>query len=152
MDRATTIAPITSNQHQYSLLYQKEAGPIFPYSQQHNIGLLAWSPLASGFLVDAFALENLDADDFRHRHWLAQSERHDRLQEVRGKLLAIAHAHNRTLRELAIAWVLAHPAVTGAIIGIRNQQEARQMAAGLDWQLAQTTKQAIEEVMQIWQP
>lgn len=150
MERATAIAPITSNQHQYSLLYQKEANHVFPYSQQHNIAVLAWSPLASGFLVDDFALENLDADDFRHRHWLAHPERHDRLQEVRSKLLAIAHTHNRTLRELAIAWVLAHPAVTGAIIGIRNEQEARQIAAGLDWQLAETTKQAIEEVLEIW--
>jgi aryl-alcohol dehydrogenase-like predicted oxidoreductase len=149
-ERAAAIAPITSNQHQYSLLYQKEAGQIFPYSQQHNIGLLAWSPLASGFLVDDFSLENLDADDFRHRHWLAQPERHDRLQEVRSKLLAIAHDNGRTLRELAIAWVLAHPAVTGAIIGIRNQQEARQLAAGLDWQLAEETKQAVEEVLEIW--
>ena len=151
MERAAAVAPITSNQHQYSLLYQKEASGILPYSQQHNIAVLAWSPLASGFLVDGFALGKLDADDFRHRHWLAQPERHTHLQEVRSKLLAIAHDHGRTLRELAIAWVLAHTAVTAAIIGIRNEQEARQIADGVNWQLAEETKQAIEEVMQIWQ-
>jgi aryl-alcohol dehydrogenase-like predicted oxidoreductase len=54
------------------------------------------------------------------------------------------------LRELAIAWVLANTAVTAAIIGIRNQQEARQMADGVSWQLTGETKQAIEEVLEIW--
>jgi aryl-alcohol dehydrogenase-like predicted oxidoreductase len=151
MERAAAIAPITSNQHQYSLLYQKEAAAIFPYSQQNNIGVLAWSPLASGFLVDDFALDRLDANDFRHGHWLAQSGRHDRLQTVRSQLLTIAHDHSRTLRELAIAWVLANTAVAAAIIGIRNEQEARQIADGVGWQLTGETKRAIEEVMEIWE-
>ena len=150
MERAAAIGPITSNQHQYNLLYQKAATDIFPYSQQNNIGILAWSPLASGFLVDGFALDKLDTDDFRHRHWLTKPERHGALQAVRSKLLAIAQDHDRTLRELAIAWVLQNTAVTGAIIGIRNEQEALQIADGVSWQLTEGEKQAIEEVMKIW--
>jgi aryl-alcohol dehydrogenase-like predicted oxidoreductase len=55
------------------------------------------------------------------------------------------------LRELAIAWVLANTAVTGAIIGIRNEQEARQIADGVGWQFTGETKRAIEEVMEIWE-
>ncbi len=56
MERAMTIAPITSNQDQYSMLHRAIERDVLPYSQQHNIGVLAWSPLASGFLTDGFDL------------------------------------------------------------------------------------------------
>jgi len=130
MQQAMGLAPITSNQHQYSLLQRSIEREILPFSQQHHIGVLAWSPLASGFLTDDFALESLDPQDFRRSHTYAQEPAWGKLQAMRGQLRAIAQDHGQTLVNLAIAWVLRQPDLTGAIMGIRSEQDARTMAGG----------------------
>ncbi len=135
VERVLAIGPLTSNQHQYNLLHRAIEQDVLPFSLQHDIGVLCWSPLASGFLVDTFDLDTLDPQDFRRRHPYAQEPAYTRLKRVRSALQAIAQGHNRQLRELAIAWVLMHPAVTGAIIGIRNEKEARQMLSAVNWKL-----------------
>ncbi len=60
MERVLALGPIASNQHQYNLLNREIERDVLPFSQEHNIGVLCWSPLASGFLVDTFDLEVLD--------------------------------------------------------------------------------------------
>jgi len=147
MQRAMTIAPITSNQHQYNLLFRAIEHDVLPFSQQHGIGVLCWSPLASGFLTDGFDLDSLEPQDFRRRHPYAQETRYTLLRQMRGRLQDIARDHQRSLTELAIAWVLRQPAVTGAIMGIRNEGEARAMTKALDWKLDDETIRAIEEVL-----
>lgn len=150
MERALTVGPITSNQHQYHLLNQAVEQDVLPFSQQHGIGFLAWSPRASGFLIDDFDLERLDPQDFRRRHPYAQEPAWTQLQQVREKLQVIARDHHKQLIELALAWVLRLPAVTGAIIGIRNEQEARAIGAGMDWKLTAQENEAIEQALAGW--
>jgi len=150
MERALTVGPITSNQHQYHLLNRAIEQDVLPFSQQHGIGFLAWSPRASGFLIDGFDLERLDPQDFRRRHPYAQEPAWTKLQQVREKLQVIARDHHRQLIELALAWVLRLPAVTGAIIGIRNEQEARAIGAGMDWKLTAQENEAIEQALAGW--
>ena len=106
MERAMAVAPITSNQHQYNLLNREIEHDVLPFSQQHGIGVLCWSPLASGFLADGFDLENLDPDDFRRGRPYAQEPTFSRLKELREVLQQIAQDHNKTMAQLAIAWVL----------------------------------------------
>jgi aryl-alcohol dehydrogenase-like predicted oxidoreductase len=150
MERALTVGPITSNQHQYHLLNRAIEQDVLPFSQQHGIGFLAWSPRASGFLIDGFDLERLDPQDFRRRHPYAQEPAWTKLQQVREKLQVIARDHHRQLIELALAWVLRLPAVTGAIIGIRNEQEARAIGDGMDWKLTAQENEAIEQALAGW--
>src|SRR5713226_9483126 len=120
------------------------------FSQQHNIGDLAWSPLASGFLTDGFELESLDSQDFRRRHPYAQEPNFARLKQVQKMLQSIAQDQHKKLADLAIAWVLRQPALTGAIIGIRSEQEAKEMGGGANWKLTEREIQAIEEALALW--
>jgi len=150
MERALTVGPITSNQHQYHLLNRAIEQDVLPFSQQHGIRFLAWSPRASGFLIDGFDLERLDPQDFRRRHPYAQEPAWTKLQQVREELQVIARDHHRQLIELALAWVLRLPAVTGAIIGIRNEQEARAIGDGMDWKLTAQENEAIEQALAGW--
>src|SRR5712691_7314196 len=150
MQRAMAVAPITSNQHQYSLLNRDIEQDILPFSQQHGIGVLCWSPLASGFLADGFDLDSLDPHDFRRRHRYAQEPTYTRLKQVRGMLHAIAQDHHKKMVDLAIAWVLRQPAVTGAIIGIRSEQEAVEMSGSVNWKLTEQEIQAIEQALALW--
>lgn len=150
MQRAMMVAPITSNQHQYHLLDRSIERDVLPFSQQYGIGVLAWAPRASGFLVDTFDLQSLDPQDFRRRHPYAQEPAYTKLVQVRSMLQAIAQDHHRRLIDLAIAWILREPALTGAIIGIRNEQEAMEMASGMDWKLTEQEIQAVEEALVVW--
>jgi aryl-alcohol dehydrogenase-like predicted oxidoreductase len=150
MQRAMTVAPITSNQHQYNLLNREIELDVLPFSQQHTIGVLCWSPLASGFLADGFDLDSLDPNDFRRRRPYAQEPIYSRLKELRRVLQTIAQDHYKTMAELVIAWVLRQPAVTGAINGIRSPQEALAMPGGLNWKLTDQELQTIEEALTFW--
>ena len=149
MERAIAIAPITSNQHQYNLLNREIEHDVLPFSQQHTIGVLCWSPLASGFLADGFDLENLDPNDFRRSRPYAQEPTFSRLKELRGVLQKIARDHNKTMAQLALAWVLRQPAVSGAINGIRSPQEAQAMPGSINWKLTDQELQTIEEALNL---
>jgi aryl-alcohol dehydrogenase-like predicted oxidoreductase len=150
MERAMSVAPVTSNQHQYNLLHREIEHDVLPFSQQHSIGVLCWSPLASGFLADGFDLNELDTDDFRRARPYAQEPTFSRLKELREVLQKIARDHNKTMAQLAIAWVLRQSAVTGAINGIRSPQEAMAMPGCLDWKLTDQELQIIEEALAFW--
>jgi len=122
VERAHAVAPVTSCQESLSLLEGPRHPDVLEVVRRHGIGLLCWAPLASGFLVDGFSTEELEPDDFRRSSPLAQ-----RADEIS------AHAHDaasrgRTLRRHAIAWVLEQPAVTAAIVGVRNAREGSEVA------------------------
>lgn len=147
MERALSVASITSNQHQYNMLYRDIEHDVLSFSQQHDIGVLCWSPLASGFLADGFDLDSLDPHDFRRGLPYAQEPAYSRLQQARSTLEAIVRDHHKKLVDLALAWVLRQPAVTGAIVGIRDEQEATEMAGGINWKLTEPEIQAIEHAL-----
>ena len=147
MQRAMKIAPITSNQHQYSMLERSIEDDVLPFSERQGIGVLAWSPLASGFLTDTFDLESLDARDFRRRHPFAQEPDYTRIRRVREMLRAIAHDHHKTMVDLAIAWLLRQSGLTGAIMGIRSEQDALTMTGGVDWKLSEQEIAAVEQAL-----
>jgi aryl-alcohol dehydrogenase-like predicted oxidoreductase len=151
IERARAVGPVTAIQHQYNLLERAIERDVLPYSQAHGIGVLCWSPLASGFLTDGFALEALAPEDFRRRHRYAQEPAATRLRQVRAALAEVAREAGRTLTELAIAWVLRHPAVTGAIIGIRNEREAQAMTRLPGWQLTEQQIAAVERALAEWE-
>jgi aryl-alcohol dehydrogenase-like predicted oxidoreductase len=123
MKRAQAIAPITSLQPRYSLIHREAEAEVLPYCALSNIGVIAYSPMASGLLTGAMTAERvaaLPADDWRKRNPDFQGPRlHRNLMLVR-LLRAIGHAHGRTPAEVAVAWVLHNPAVTGAIVGARR--------------------------------
>jgi aryl-alcohol dehydrogenase-like predicted oxidoreductase len=128
VERAHAVAPVTACQEQLSLLAQPDDPAVLELAPRLGIGLLCWSPLASGFLVDGFDVEALHPDDFRRRSRFREAAGVDRLREF-------ASERGRTLRELAIAWALAQTGVTAAIVGARTADEAAAIADGTAWHL-----------------
>ena len=125
--RASAIAPITSLQPRYSLIHREVEAEILPYCQQQGIGVIVYSPMASGLLTGAMTRErisNLPDDDWRKRHADFNEPNLSRNLDLVGLLQQIARNHGRTPGEVAIAWALQNPAVTGAIIGARNAKQA----------------------------
>jgi aryl-alcohol dehydrogenase-like predicted oxidoreductase len=152
MERALTVGPVAGIQHQYSMLSRAVEQDVLPFAREHGLGVLTWSPLASGFLTDGFDLYALPPDDFRRwRHPFGQEPAYSTLVEVRRQLQAIAASRQKTLAELALAWVLRHMGLTFAIVGVRNEREAQALPGALNWELTDEDLQAVEVALAPWE-
>jgi aryl-alcohol dehydrogenase-like predicted oxidoreductase len=147
MMRAQLIAPITSLQPRYSLIHREIESEILPFVTQANIGVIAYSPMASGLLTGAMTrerIEGLPADDWRHDHEdfrEPQLSRHLRLVSL---LRTIGQRHGRSPAEVAVAWVLSNPAVTGAIVGARRPGQMLGVSGAVDFRLSPSEQAEIE--------
>ena len=139
MRRAQAIAPITSLQPPYSIISPEIENEILPYAQANNIGVIIYSPMKSGLLTGAMTRERIagmPADDFRQRTPNFNEPLLSRNLELAGLLGTIGKRHGRTAGEVAIAWTLRHPAVTGAIVGMRSARQVDGVIGGADFRLS----------------
>ena len=126
IQRAEKIAPVTSLQPPYSLIRRKIEAELLPYCQKRGIGVISYAPMASGLLTGAMTRERaaaLPKDDFRSRNPEFREPRLSKNLELVERLRQIGERYGRGPGEVAIAWVLRHPAITGAIIGARNAKQ-----------------------------
>jgi aryl-alcohol dehydrogenase-like predicted oxidoreductase len=120
--RGHAVAPIAVVQHQWSILHHPpETDAVRQWCNEVGAAFLAWSPLASGFLVDGFDVEATAPDDHRRGLRWASGDGAERLAAVRAE----AAAAGRSLREHALAWAMetSHP-----IVGARTPDEARALS------------------------
>ena len=125
--RAEAIAPVTSLQPRYSLVHPEIEDEILPYCLRQGIGVVVYSPMASGLLAGAMTREratNLANDDWRRGHPDFTEPNLSRNLALVAVLRVIAKRHKRGVGEVAIAWTLHNSAVTGAIVGARNAKQA----------------------------
>ena len=127
LQRAEAIAPVTSLQPRYSLVHPEIEDEILPYCLRQGIGVVVYSPMASGLLTGAMTREratNLPKDDWRRGHPDFTEPSLSRNLALVAVLRVIAKRHKRGVGEVAIAWTLHNSAVTGAIVGARNAKQA----------------------------
>src|ERR1700680_1306085 len=144
--RAQAIAPVTSLQPPSSLLHRDIEDEILPYCQRNGIGVIVYSPMAFGLLTGAMTRERaaaLPKDDWRKGHPDFTEPNLSFNLALVALLRTIAKRHNRSVGEVAIAWTLHHSAVTAAIVGARNAQQAEGVMRAGDLRLSD------EEVNQI---
>jgi aryl-alcohol dehydrogenase-like predicted oxidoreductase len=138
LKRAQAIAPVTSLQPPYSLLHREVEEDVLPYCLHKGIGVIVYSPMASGLLTGAMTRDRaarLPQDDWRKTHPDFTEPNLSRNLELVDLLREIAKRHNRTVGEVAIAWTLRNPAVTAAIVGARNAKQAEGVMRAGDLQL-----------------
>ena len=138
LERARKIAPITSLQPPYSAISPEIEDAILPYCHQHGIGVLAYSPMKSGLLTGKMTRERIaafPADDFRKRALAFQEPNLTRNLALAEHMKQIAARHGRTAGEVALAWVLRHPAITAAIVGMRSAEQVEGVIGALEFRL-----------------
>jgi aryl-alcohol dehydrogenase-like predicted oxidoreductase len=132
--RAQAIAAVTSLQPRYSLVHREVEDEVLPYCLSEGIGVIVYSPMASGLLTGAMTRERatkLPKDDWRRNHPDFTEPSLSRNLALVDRLHEIGQRYNRSAGEVAVAWTLHNPAVTGAIVGARNARQAeRAMRAG----------------------
>jgi len=138
MQRAQAIAPITSLQPPYSIISPDIEKEILPYALENNIGVIVYSPMKSGLLSGAMTRErvaSLPDSDYRKRTPNFKEPLLSRNLELAALLAAVGKRHGRTAGEVAIAWTLRHPAVTGAIVGMRSAKQVDGVIGAAEFRL-----------------
>jgi aryl-alcohol dehydrogenase-like predicted oxidoreductase len=147
MQRAQQIAPITSLQPPYSLVATEVESAILPYALDHDIGVIVYSPMGSGLLSGSMTRKRVAAmpdDDWRKHSSNFREPLLSRNMALVERLRSVGKRNNATPGEVAIAWTLKNPAVTGAIVGIRSAEQARGIAGAADLELKQAEIEKIE--------
>jgi aryl-alcohol dehydrogenase-like predicted oxidoreductase len=133
--RVHAIAPVTSVQPPYSIVRRDVEHGLLPWCREHGVGVIVYSPMQSGLLSGKMTRERIAAlpqDDWRgNAAWFQEPNLTIALGVVE-VLRDIAARHGRTVAEVAIAWTLHNPAVTGAIVGARRADQVDEFTGAAD--------------------
>jgi len=152
MKRAQAIAPITSLQPPYAMIRRDIEREILPFCQRENIGVIVYSPMYAGLLTGAMTKERVDnflPEDWRRNLPGFSEPALSRNLQLVECLRAIGKRHGRTPGEVAIAWTLMHPAVTGAIVGFRSKKQVDGIIGAASFRLQLSEIAEIEQAMQL---
>jgi aryl-alcohol dehydrogenase-like predicted oxidoreductase len=141
LERAQKIAPVTSLQPPYSILRRQIEPDVLPYCEQEGIGVIVYAPMFSGMLTGAMTRERaaaLPADDFRSRNPEYKEPKLSQNLALVEKLKEIGARHNRNAGEVAIAWTLRNPVITGAIVGSRSAKQAEGVMRAGEFRLSES--------------
>ena len=145
---------LAANQVGYNMFDRRMEAAVLPYCQEQEIGFMAYGTLAYGLLTGAFTRETTFVDWDWRSHGKAfglplfERENFEKELQVVEQLKALAGRYDKTVAQLAIAWVLDNPAVTVALVGIRNVKELEEDIAAVDWKLTEADKTEIDRIFQ----
>jgi aryl-alcohol dehydrogenase-like predicted oxidoreductase len=126
LERCEAIRHVDSLQPPLSLIRRQAADSEIPWCAAHKTGVIGYSPLQSGLLTDRFSekrVESMAEDDWRRRSPDFKPPRLGRNLALRDALRPVAERHGTTVSAVAIAWTLAWPGVSGAIVGARSPEQ-----------------------------
>lgn len=137
MAEFAAVRPVDTLQPPYHLFRRGIETEVLPYTIEHNIGVLAYSPLASGLLTGRFdESTTFEESDWRSRATAFTGDTLKRNLTVVRRLADFAEERGLTISQLAIAWVLARPGVHVAIVGARSSANIKASAAAADVELS----------------
>ena len=145
---AMQYAPIHSSQPRYNLMWRNLEDDVLPFCLRNGIGVIPHSVLCKGVLGGKHKPgHKFAADDERRLFNFFRGDLFAQTHSVTRRLDGWARDHNRDIAQLAIAWVLANPAVTCALVGAKSAEQARHNALAADWVLTRGELAEIEELL-----
>ena len=136
---AAQCGPLHSSQPQYHMLYRKAEEDILSACLEIGIGVIVHSPLARGLLTGKYLPgHRFPGSDKRSGYEIFGSARFDSAYSYVEQLSAWAADRGRDIVQLAIAWTLAHPAVTSSIVGAKTPEQALHNASAAEWTLTES--------------
>ena len=147
MEKLQGIGRITSLQPPYSLIRREVETAQLPWCRKQNVGVIVYSPMASGLLTGAMSRERIGAlpkTDWRTRNDQFKEPKLSENLKLAERLRAVGTRHGRAPGEVAIAWTLRHPAVTAAIVGARNAKQVDGIIDAMEYRLTDSEIAEVE--------
>jgi aryl-alcohol dehydrogenase-like predicted oxidoreductase len=141
LQRAIAIGPVDTLQPPYSLIQPEVENEILPFCEKNGIGVIVYSPMMSGLLSGRMTRERINdfpEDDWRKNSPYFQEPRLSRNLQLAELLKNIGTRHGRSAGEVAIAWTLRLPSVSGAIVGGRRPSQIDGIVVAADFRLSET--------------
>jgi aryl-alcohol dehydrogenase-like predicted oxidoreductase len=134
----------------YSILVREVEKDVLPTARRYGMGVIPWSPLAGGWLSGRYRKgaeipKSSRADRIPARYDLSIPENQRKL-EAADALARLADESGHTLIEMAIAFVIRHPAITAAIIGPRTMEQLESQLTAADVELSDDVLDRIDEI------
>jgi len=142
---------VLSNQVRYNLADRSPERDLLPFAQAHGRVVIAYSPLAQGLLSGRYSRDNRPGNRVRAANPLFLPENLERAGELIAALRGVADAHAATPAQIALAWVLHHPAVV-AIPGASSVAQLESNAAAAEIDLTDGEYQALQEASDRFRP
>ncbi|GAA4425754.1 aldo/keto reductase [Georgenia halophila] len=139
------LARFRTEQPPYSILDRGAEREVLPVAQQYGMGTLVYSPLAGGMLTGRYRTgkrTDTHRSQYGFKH-LADERRLDAVEQ----LIPVAQDAGIPLTHLAMAFAIAHPGVTSALIGPRTMDHLDSTLAGLDVTLSDETLDRIDQIV-----
>jgi aryl-alcohol dehydrogenase-like predicted oxidoreductase len=139
LERAEAIAPVETLQPPYSLIDRAAEPDVLPWCEEHGLGVIVYSPMASGMLTGRMTREriaNLPADDWRSKSDTFREPQLSQNLELVERLKCVADRHGVEPGAVAVAWTLRNPAVGGAITGFRRPDQVDPIVVAADVELS----------------
>jgi len=148
MDEYRKTGPLDADQERYSMLDRKIDGAQLPYCERENIAVLAYSPLAQGLLTGRVTLDRVIPEgDYRAEDAKFSTENRKRILAFLDEVRPVADEHGATLAQLAVAWTLARPGLSHALVGARSPAQVGENAKAGDIVLAPEDLAQIDEAL-----
>jgi aryl-alcohol dehydrogenase-like predicted oxidoreductase len=146
------VEHFVSSQPQYSAIWRGPERDVIPYSRDHGISQIVWSPLAQGVLTGKYKPGEAPPKDSRAaqssmNYFFGDDRREDRLLEQVQELGDVAKGLGIPTAQLALAWVLREPNVASAIVGASRPQQVEDNAAASGVELDAATVGRIDEIL-----
>jgi aryl-alcohol dehydrogenase-like predicted oxidoreductase len=146
--RAQAIAPVETLQPPYSLLDRGAEREILPFCEEEGIGVIVYSPMASGMLSGGMTrerIESLPENDWRRNSERFQEPQLSKNLELVERLKRVGERHGVSPGAVAVAWTLRNPAVDGAITGFRRPDQLEPIVAAADLELSDDDVAELEQ-------
>jgi aryl-alcohol dehydrogenase-like predicted oxidoreductase len=140
------LARFRTEQPPYSILNRSIEQEVLPVCQKYGMGVLVWSPLAKGMLTGRYRKDQALPESLRVKVFPKQMSDERNLEAVE-RLIPIAEQAGMSLTHMAMAFVMAHPGVTSAILGPRTMQHLDDLLAGAEVALDDEILDRIDEVV-----
>ncbi len=138
------LARFRTEQPVYSLLNRGIESEVLPVAQRYGLGILVWGPLGQGLLTGR--VRKGQHNDLR-RAALVQHLRDERRLDVVEQLIPLAEQAGMPMTHLAMAFTIAHPGVTSALLGARTEAQLDDLLAGVDVALSDDLLDRIDEIV-----
>jgi aryl-alcohol dehydrogenase-like predicted oxidoreductase len=140
LDVADTIGHVGSLQPPFSMIHREAAADLIPWCAANGTGVIVYSPMQSGLLTGAMTADRVAAmpdDDWRRSHEDFTGDNLARNLELAAALEPVARRHGVSQGAVAVAWTLAWPGVTAAIVGARRPDQVDGWAPSATLQLTE---------------
>lgn len=144
------LDPIACVQPLYNIVNRDIEVELLPLCQQEGIGVIPYSPLARGVLTGKYKPGQAPPEGSRAARGdrrIHQTELRDESYEIAEALRPLAEAHGCTLSQFALAWVLANPIVTSAIVGPRTMEQLEDNLPALEVKLTLEDERAVDDLI-----